>query len=140
MNFVNTLSLRHWARCAAWCAMCLLPVAAAATEPAMAGLDTLLYTPAQRQEIGRARLPQSGSDNTLLSTHLQGVVRRGNGKGTVWINGKALPQGAADTPRIQGVDAIVNGKQLRVGESIDPLSGTRTDVVEPGAVTQRAIK
>ncbi len=67
--------------------------------------------------------------------HLSGVVRRGNSKGTVWINGEALSEGSPRTPRIVGVDAVVQGRQLRVGESIDELSGVRRDVVVPGAVT-----
>jgi hypothetical protein len=98
-------------------------------------LDTLLYTPAQRQAIVRAR--QGLSEVQVQSTvqRLSGVVRRADSRGTVWLNGQALPEGAQSTPRIVGVDAVVRGKRLRVGESVDELSGAKTDVVAPGAVT-----
>ena len=99
-------------------------------------LGTLFYTPAQRQEISRARGPETTLE-VSDSTYLQGVVRRSQGKGTVWVNGKPLPEGQAHTPLIQGVDAVVDGKRLQVGQSLNKFSGTRTDLVAPGAVTKR---
>lgn len=109
--------------------------AAAAPET----LGTLLFTPAQREQIIRARQPQTQTGEQAVATtsvsHLQGVVRRDGGNSTVWINGKALPQGQAQTPTLQGVDALVAGRRLRVGEAIDTLSGVRSDVVVPGTVT-----
>jgi hypothetical protein len=105
-------------------------------NPAVAApaLDTLLYTPAQRDDILRARQPQSGTSLLGSQQRLSGVVRRGNGKSTVWVNGKPLPEGAPKTPALKGIDAVLQGKRLRVGESIDPASGARTDLVAPGAV------
>ena len=113
-----------------------LHLPALALESAAPPLDVLFYTPAQRADIMRERQPQ-GSGTSLFGTvqRLSGVVRRGNGKSTVWVNGKPLAEGAPKAPALQGMDAVVEGKRLRVGESIDPLSGTRGDVVAPGAVT-----
>jgi hypothetical protein len=120
---------------------CHAALAAIGNTPAAAApetLGTLLFTPAQREQIIRARQPQTQTgeqEATTSVSHLQGVVRRDGGNSTVWINGKALPQGQAQTPTLQGVDALVAGRRLRVGEAIDTLSGVRSDVVVPGTVT-----
>jgi hypothetical protein len=129
----------------AWASAMALACHAALAEgntPAAAApetLGTLLFTPAQREQIIRARQPQTQTGEQAVATtsvsHLQGVVRRDGGNSTVWINGKALPQGQAQTPTLQGVDALVAGRRLRVGEAIDTLSGVRSDVVVPGTVT-----
>lgn len=121
-----------------WC-VCVMLVAfchSAQAAPVGASLGTLFYTPAQRQGIQQARQPNLTPESAAPSvTNLQGVVRRDLGKGTVWINGKAIAEDGAKAPRIQGVDAVVDGKRLRVGESIDAISGARSDVVAPGSVT-----
>jgi hypothetical protein len=114
-----------------------------ALETTPAELDTLFYSPAQRADIVGARQPQSGAPGTSVFGTVQqltGVVRRSGGKSTVWVNGKPMQEGAAKTPPVQGVDAVVNGKRLRVGESVDALTGARADVVAPGAVTVRGAK
>ena len=108
-----------------------------AAEQPLPSLGTLFYTPTQRLEIVRTRQHSEGMESST-STQLQGVVLRSNGKSTVWVNGKALAEGAPQTPKTRGVDAVVDGKRLRVGESLDTLSGARTDIVAPGAVTAGA--
>lgn len=120
--------------CGVLCAAVLVGQPALAGEPSRAVLDTLFYTPAQRQEIKRARQPNTEAQPST-TVRLSGVVRRNDRRGTVWVNNKALPEGDANTPRILGVDAVVEGQRLRVGESLDTLSGTRVDLVAPGAVT-----
>ena len=114
---------------------CQTPSAA----PVLESMDTFFYTPAQRQNIRLAR--QSGvvgapSTQTAAPAvvHLQGVVRRDLDLGTAWVNGQALPEGAPQSPRLSGADAIVRGQRLQVGESVDSVTGERTDVVAPGAV------
>ena len=111
-----------------------------ALESTGAELDTLFYSPAQRADIVGARQPQSGVSVFGTVQQLTGVVRRSGGKSTVWVNGKPMPEGAAKTPPVQGVDAVVDGKRLQVGESVDTLTGARGDVVTPGAVTVRRAK
>lgn len=97
-------------------------------------LGTLFYTVTQRLEISRARRPEASSEKSDV-TYLQGVVRRSRGNGTVWLNGESLPEGQSRTPPIKGVDAVVDGKRLRVGQSVNKSSGARSDIVAPGAVT-----
>ncbi len=127
-----------WSRWAAAVLGCLSTVAMASPQP---GLDTLFYTQIERQKIDRIRLshvePGSESESEAQASFakLSGVVRRAAGKGTVWVNGTPSPEGAANASKIRGMGAIVEGQQLRVGESIDKSSGARSDVVQPGAVT-----
>lgn len=106
-------------------------------------IGTLFYTPAQRQDIGRARQGLSGTSglsdaaDTAAAARLSGVVHRAGGKGTVWINDRPYAEGNSQGAKIKGVDAIVQGQRLRVGERIDKASGERTDLVAPGAITVR---
>jgi hypothetical protein len=122
------------------CMSLCLVVPAWALEPASADLDTLFYTPAQRANIIGQRQGQSGESLFGTKQQLTGVVRRGNGKSTVWINGKAQQEGQPKTPPLQGLDALVDGKRLRVGESVDSITGARADVVAPGTVTVKGGK
>lgn len=121
--------------CLAW-GLVLCMAAPTAAQP----LDTLFYTPAQRADILAARQPEAGTSVFGSAQRLTGVVRRSGGKSTVWVNDKALPEGAAKSPPLKGVDAVVDGQRLRVGESVDSLTGARSDVVAPGAVTVRPSK
>ena len=54
--------------------------------------------------------------------------------GTVWLNQQAHREGQAPAGPLRGVDALVDGQRLRVGERVDKTSGERTDVLAPGAV------
>lgn len=110
-----------------------------AAEASRVILNTLFYTPAQRQQISHARQPDTGAE-APSTMRLSGVVRRSGRKGTVWINSKALPEGDTNTPHLTGMDAVVDGQRLRVGESLDTVSGVRSDLVAPGSVTVRAPK
>ncbi|OYT92839.1 MAG: hypothetical protein CFE43_06050 [Burkholderiales bacterium PBB3] len=109
--------------------------AAQAAEP----LGTLLYSPAQRQAIAAARKRPAGESASLIplkpsTARLDGVVARESAKGTAWVNGEPMAQGAPKAPLLRGTDAVVEGRRLRVGESVDTTTGSKTDVVAPGAV------
>ena len=116
--------------------------AAQAAEPLM---GTLFYSPAQRRAITAAR-KRPGNESASVPliapkpsmTRLDGVVARERAHGTAWVNGEPLAQGAAKAPRILGLDAVVEGRRLRVGESVNSTTGTKTDIVAPGAVRKGA--
>ncbi len=117
------------------CCIGLWAGGAQATEP----LGTLLYSPAQRQAIIAARKHPGGDSSSLIPlkpsiTRLDGVVTRERAKGTSWVNGEPLAQGAPNAPLLRGTEAVVAGRRLRVGESVDITTGIKTDVVAPGAV------
>ena len=117
-----------------------LPPLAAAQEGV---LGTLLYTPAQRLAMVQARqgprgtAQSPGTQSRPSSTQLNGVVARARGRGTAWVNGEAVAQGASATTVLRGTEAVVEGHRLRVGESFDNGTGAKTDVVAPGAVRRR---
>jgi hypothetical protein len=127
--------------CSMACASGLwLAVPAHAQTPPASGVQTLLYSPEQRAAITRQRHGAGTADTAKVADsvlRLDGVVRRANRKGTAWVNGQAMPEQAAQSPRLTGQGAVVNGQALRVGESVDTTSGTRQDVVQPGAVKVR---
>lgn len=129
--------VRHASLCRRLGCRCLLVFQLCAPTLALAipvtELQTLFYTPAQRQEMSRARLGLTGTQEAA-STRLDGVVLRAAGKGTVWLNQQAHREGQAPAGPLRGVDALVDGQRLRVGERVDKTSGERTDVLAPGAV------
>ncbi len=112
----------------------LCGVSAGAGASPAAGLDTLFYTPAERQAMSLLRIGQEG-ESAVTTTRLMGVVRRTNGKSTVWVNAKPITEGSPGVGAIQAGGAVVDGRRLRVGESIDTTTGARADLVAPGAVT-----
>lgn len=129
--------VRHVSRFLRFGCGCLLAAQLCTPSLALAipqsALQTLFYTPAQRQEMSRARLGLTGTQEAA-STRLDGVVLRAAGKSTVWLNQQAHREGQAPAGPLRGVDALVDGQRLRVGERVDKTSGERTDVLAPGAV------
>lgn len=112
---------------------------AAAPRPG-AQLNTLFFSPAQRLQLVRERNAAAVSGPTQ---HIQvnGIVKRAHGKSTVWLNQQALNEGDTDASiRITLLDAqniTLNGQRLRVGESMELLSGTRRDVLPNGTTAAR---
>lgn len=120
-----------------WTATALLSQTLVAGAVPMGDLPTLFYTPLERQAISAGRLPASAVGDMAepaSTTQLNGIVRRAAGKGTVWVNDKPVPEGTSPAGRIQALGAVVDGRRMLVGESVDLISGARTDVVAPGAV------
>lgn len=118
------------------CILMLCSMSASVWAGPAADLQTLFYTPAQRQKMTLSRTGQAGVA-PVTATRLTGVVRRAHGKSTVWINAQPVAEGSAAVGGIQAGSAVVNGHRLRVGEGVDTSSGARLDVVVPGAVTVR---
>lgn len=115
------------------------PIGSALAQSPGAELGTLLYSPAERQALIRARTAPVGATVPSLtaapqSTRLSGVVSRGQGKSTAWINDAPVEQGQDAKSKILGTEVLVDGQRLRVGQSINALTGERADVVAPGAV------
>ena len=121
----------------------LLCVPTIALANPLADLQTLIYSPAQRQEINHQKSAAGAQTLRLLDSETKPSNAEPNnnaaaGKGTVWINNQPYREGSAPAGPIRGVDALVEGRQLRVGESVDKASGERTDVLAPGAVRVRS--
>jgi hypothetical protein len=108
-------------------------------------LGTLFYSAAERSAITRAR--QGDADTaTQTSTliHLNGFVQRERGKGTVWLNGLAVPEGQSLSPeassKLSAHGVTVNGQRVRVGQTLDITTREISDVLAPDAVTQKGQK
>ena len=115
-------------------------------------LGRLFFTPEQRAALDarrKARVPDKPAAVAAIEspvTRVNGVVQRGGGKSTVWVNGEMIPEdargeGARVTPRSPnpGRVSIPAGEgpqryDLRVGESLDRGSGEVRDVVGEGEI------
>lgn len=116
-------------------AAALFGMPAGAWAGPVAGLETLFYTPAERLVMAPGHIAQESAAAPAAATRLTGVVRRANGKGTVWVNSKPIPEGSPLVGNIESGSAMVDGNSLRVGEGVDTTTGERVDIVKPGAVT-----
>ena len=115
-------------------------------------LGRLFFTPEQRAALDarrKARVPDKPAAAPVTEspvTRVNGAVRRGGGKSTVWVNGEMIPEdaqadGARVTPRSANPGSVSipasEGAQrydLRVGESLDRGSGEVRDVLGEGEI------
>ncbi len=88
-------------------------------------IGTLFYSPTERAALVAAR---SGIAQTAIYT-VTGITYRGAGKSVAWINGRAVnevPQDAAIPTLVIARDhVLIEGKAIKVGESLDIISGQR---------------
>jgi len=88
-------------------------------------IGTVFYSNAERATLVAAR---SGITQTAVYS-VTGIIRRGAGKSVAWVNGRAVtetPQDPIIPTLIIGRDHVmVEGKPIKVGESLDILSGQR---------------
>jgi len=136
--------------------LCLLPLAAAAADPA---LGRLFLTPAERAALDVVRKnskpperiisPDDSEDRESTAAAapppippvvtVHGYVKRSDGKGTVWVNGQPVPEKNIardiEVGRVQGNTSQVpiripgTGQtvRLKAGQSFDPASGKMAD-------------
>jgi hypothetical protein len=101
-------------------------------------LGSLLYSRQERAAIVQARA-EPGADAGNSRMRVFGLVKRERGKGTVWINRLALPEGQALPPakqtRMTPAGIVIDGQLVRVGETLDLRSHERSDLVDPGALS-----
>lgn len=88
-------------------------------------LGTLFYSPAERAALVAAR---SGIAQSNIYS-IAGIVQRKNSRSVAWINGRAVDQLPVDaiipTLVIQRDRVLIEGKPIKVGESLDVSSGQR---------------
>lgn len=135
-------------RIALGCSIALL-VTLAIVRPAPADareLGRLFFTPEQRTALERNRFAPPPKEAPKPAPRveappppgvaLNGVVTRSSGHSTTWVNGVARH----DAPGVGPVTArvpIAERRQsvpLKVGESYDPGSGARSDVLGGGSI------
>lgn len=121
-----------------------LVLIAAAYPAQAAGLGRLFFTPEQRSSFERQRSDpdQQHALEDSATLVINGVVRRSDGKTTVWING--VPQqhhskiriflAPQDPSRVTlGIDGGVPIR-LRVGEAVDRATRERRDGLAGGSI------
>ncbi|QDX82756.1 hypothetical protein B9N43_16860 [Denitratisoma sp. DHT3] len=122
------------------CALSSLTPVAAGTPPPRLG--TLLFSPEERMAITAARGGAGAAAATAdRSVTLGGVVRRNKGRSTAWINGAAVVEGSAvpevGTPRIAPKQIVIDGRPVRIGETLNLDHGTRSDFLPGDARVER---
>ena len=88
-------------------------------------IGTVFYSPAERASLVAAR---SGISQSAIYT-VNGIIQRGAGKSVAWVNGRTANQVPQDdiipTLVINRDHVMIEGKPIKVGESLDILSGQR---------------
>jgi hypothetical protein len=129
-------------------------VLAAAAFPCSAQeLGRLFFTPERAALDGRrrARVPDKPAAAPLAAsptTRLDGFVRRGEGRSTVWVNGESLGESGPAAPRFErgrSTDASVSvtlGESgarvaLKAGQILDRGTGEVRDVLGGGGIDVR---
>jgi hypothetical protein len=134
-------------RIALGCSVALLAALTALTAvPADAReLGRLFFTPEQRAALERNRFapppkeapkPAPRVEAPPPGVALNGVVTRSSGHSTTWVNGVARHDAPGVGPTTTRVP-IAERRQsvpLKVGESYDPGSGARSDVLGGGSI------
>lgn len=106
-------------------AICIITLILLSSAAYAYPIGTLFYSPSERAALVAAR---NGIAQTAIYT-VSGIIQRGAGKSVVWINGRAVPAVPQDaiipTLVIDRDHVMVEGKPIKVGESLDILSGQR---------------
>ncbi len=130
----------------------LVLIAALASPPVEAQeLGRLFFTPEQRTALDarrKARIPDKPTAVVVESpvTRLDGLVSRGGGRSTVWVNGEPVPEGTqpegirvqprrADSGRVRvEIGESDNQVDLKIGQSFDRGTGEVRDSLGDGEV------
>lgn len=90
-----------------------------------APLGTLFYSPAEREALVSSRCETAPSAVYTVS----GIIKRGPGKSAAWINGREVtevpPDPAIPSLVIKNGYVLIEGKPIKVGETLDIVSGQR---------------
>ena len=137
----------------------LLSIAMLLSPPAIGDeLGRLFFTPEQRAALDarrKARIPDKPTAVVVESpvTRLDGLVSRGGGKSTVWVNGEPVPEGLqpdglrvrprrTDSGRVTvDIGETDNQVDLKIGQSFDRATGEVRDSLDGGevSVTRRKV-
>jgi len=114
-------------------------------------LGRLFFTPDQRSALDarrKARIPDKPAAAVVESpvTRLDGLVSRGRGKSTVWVNGEPVPEGTqpeglrvrprrSESGRVTvDIGETESQVDLKIGQSFDRATGEVRDSLDGGEV------
>ena len=135
----------------ALCCLVLAGLSANASNASAQELGRLFFTPEQRSALDarrKARIPDKPATAVVESpvTRLDGLVQRGRGKSTVWVNGEPVPEGTqpegirvrprrGESGRISvEIGESDNQVDLKIGQSFDRGTGEVRDSLGDGEV------
>lgn len=118
-------------------------------------LGTVFYSAAEREALvarrhGRSEKNALAQDENFeqgkggeeapktLPFAVSGIVSRSDGKSVVWLNGKPVAENTNDASlpslRLSSDHVVIDGKSVKVGETLDIISGERLSPLPLGAV------
>jgi len=116
-------------------ALAALALASSLAAPARADdLGRLFFTPQERQDLDRRRasgVAERGETPAESLVTVNGQVTRSGGKTTTWVNG--VPHDDAYRSR-DPARAAVQGRSLKIGETLDRSRGAVTDPLQGGEI------
>lgn len=89
-----------------------------AQPEAWADLGRLFYTPEERARLDRA--PGAGEPAAQAPRTVNGIVRRSDGQGTVWIDGRSEARRLPNATSVTVPDETGGVRRVRVGEPASP--------------------
>jgi hypothetical protein len=105
----------------------ILPMQLQAQEYSEQSLKTLFTSPQQRQAIDSSRRSSNTSSGPSVAgqagVQINGMVKRGNGKNVVWVNGKStIDSTAVDGVRVYSdsintnnkIPVLIDGKKIHI--------------------------
>lgn len=113
-------------------------------------IPSLFYSAAERARIEQQRKgldmneAEGVSPNTLRQIQFNGWVDRKENRSTIWINQRPWLEGTQDIPGYpshldhKASGLRIDGRTLRVGETLDLESKQQTDLLPSGALTVRS--
>ena len=126
-------------------------LSANASDAGAQELGRLFLTPEQRSALDarrKARIPDKPATVVVESpvTRLDGLVQRGRGRSTVWVNGEPVPEGTQpEGLRVQpgrnasgrvrvDIGETENRVDLKIGQSFDRETGEVKDSLQGGEI------
>lgn len=97
-------------------------------------LGTLFYSPAERVDILQSRQNGTGPKDISVIQRYSGIVKRENGNHMVWINSTPQSQEMAANIQVKGTQILMSGNLLKVGDSLDTVSGTSKEILTQDGV------
>ena len=106
-------------------------------------IGTVFYSPAERAALVAARKgvdeKTEGPEKAESSRYtVSGIVIRGGGKSVTWLNGKPVVETPRDESlppiRVSRDRVVIDNKSVKVGETLDIISGERVSPLPADAV------
>lgn len=102
--------------------------------------EEMIVAAEKKLEQGKGGSGENGGTEApkSLPVSVSGIVSRSGGKSVVWLNGQPVAETKPDTSlpsfRLSRDHAVIDGKAVKVGETVDTVSGEHLSPLPKGAV------